>query len=580
MKVIKIYACIFGIIIGSSTNTKRLTFPKIKIFQQIPSNYNQRLSSYPYVSGDTFRSICDFIIDKTNNIIDPEHVKNGDIIFIAGHTQLLNFFFTHVHPKINANYILVTHNSDKSNFEQYAQYLDDKTITAWFGVNLTLEHAKTFVIPIGLANKYWKHGNTQVIKENSKQNKKDILLYMNIAINTNIKKRQVVFNIFSKKPFCHNAKRKPFSGFIQELSRSKFVLSPEGNGIDCHRTWEALYLGAIPVITHSKIDPVFKNLPVLIIDNWNQITQEYLERKYLEIKSKKYKMEKLYADYWFNKISKYKRKAIENATTQKDFPASFDQSMSNNKKYDYTFASKDKDWVILRSLFNEHILHNPKYSEKPRIPKIIHQIWLGNNGELPKKYIIFQQTWLNKHPNWQYKLWTEKEINEFGLQNYKQYQQTNNYGVKADIARYEILYRIGGLYVDTDFECLKSFDILHHICDFYTGSAYGTNVSFLNGLIGSAPEHPVLLECINNIKSATKQQENYWDITSRTGPEYLTKCFLKVISSHQGPSVVLPVTYFYPWPSYCKNLSSPEQINKYIKPESFAIHHWFMAWNK
>ena len=82
------------------------------------------------------------------------------------------------------------------------------------------------------------------------------------------------------------------------------------------------------------------------------------------------------------------------------------------------------------------------------IPKIIHQIWLGPN----KRPDIWMDSWkndyINKYPEWTYKLWTEKEINEINLTNKKQYENEKFYNGKSDIARYEILYQFGGVFID------------------------------------------------------------------------------------------------------------------------------------
>ncbi|MFC1841579.1 glycosyltransferase [Candidatus Dependentiae bacterium] len=574
-------------LITSQAFSKIMEFPKIKLLDEIPSVHSQRISSYPYISGDTFRSFCNFIIDKTNRFLDPYEIQDGDTVFIANHEVFLNFFFENIHPKINAYYILVTHNHDKSNFNAYLKHLDDDKIVAWFCVNSNLNHPKVFPIPIGIANQYWanrhpKHGNTKTIEEviSKLPLKKDIVLYANFKVKTNQNVRAPLAKMFSNKKFCYKSGIKDFKSYLVDLARSKFVLSPEGNGTDCHRTWEALLVGSIPIVSSSNLDTLFEDLPVIIVDDWNKVTEEFLDAKYAEMSNKDYNMEKIFADYWIEEINRFKEKAKDKRYILDNFPASFYESMSRSKRYQKDFANKDPNWQKLKQLFDEHIINNPIYSETPRIPKIIHQIWLGSNGKLPEKYWNFQKSWIDNHPDWEYMLWTEKEIDEFGLKNRKQYDATKNYGVKADIARYEILYKFGGLYIDTDFECLKPFDILHHICDFYSGSAYGNNAGIFNGLIGASPGHPILLECINNIQSTSKKREAYRDITSRTGPVYFTRCFFKSIYSHSGPSVILPVTYFYPWPHYFKDQNSQEQVKKWVNPESFAIHHWFVAWNK
>jgi len=130
------------------------------------------------------------------------------------------------------------------------------------------------------------------------------------------------------------------------------------------------------------------------------------------------------------------------------------------------------------------------------------------------------------------------------------------------------------LYVDTDFECLKPFDILHHICDFYTGSAYSSKAAMFNGLIASTAGHPVLEKCIDDVRLNKKDARN------RFGVEFFYHSFFKVIDSHSGPSVVFPVTYFYPWPHYRRNQNSPKQIRKWVTPETLAIHHWAVSWRK
>ena len=87
----------------------------------------------------------------------------------------------------------------------------------------------------------------------------------------------------------------------------------------------------------------------------------------------------------------------------------------------------------------------------------------------PKEAKAWQETWQNLHPDWEYKLWTNEDVELLDFENITYYNEAKNWGEKADILRYEILYRFGGLYADIDQSCLKPFDILHHTCDFYTG---------------------------------------------------------------------------------------------------------------
>jgi hypothetical protein len=61
------------------------------------------------------------------------------------------------------------------------------------------------------------------------------------------------------------------------MIQHKYVISPHGNGLDCHRTWEALALGCIPIVRTSSLDPMFNGLPVLIVKEWSDVTAEVLD---------------------------------------------------------------------------------------------------------------------------------------------------------------------------------------------------------------------------------------------------------------------------------------------------------------
>lgn len=263
---------------------------------------NKRPSSYPYLSGDTFRALCDHIFDETKTPFKPENVTQGDIVFVKA--DMLEPFFASMHPRITKSYILLTHNSSYSVPKKYAHWLDDPKIIAWFGQNIDRHHPKLFALPLGIENARWPRGATTPYQNiNFKMPfVKNKLLYLNISVKTNPKKRKPIVEFFKNMPFCRNTKNKNHNQFLHDLATSFFVLSPEGRGIDCHRTWEALYCGTIPIIKNSSINELFEALPVLIINDWQEITQEYLENLYKQMCEKKYNMEKLYADYWFKKI--------------------------------------------------------------------------------------------------------------------------------------------------------------------------------------------------------------------------------------------------------------------------------------
>jgi hypothetical protein len=109
------------------------------------------------------------------------------------------------------------------------------------------------------------------------------------------------------------------SEYFQSLPSYKFVISPEGNGIDCHRHYEALIAGCIPIVEyHLGIAGKYGNCPILYTRDYSEITPEYLEAKYAEMIDKEYDFSKLFlssyplhiqrqikenGDYWMRKLT-------------------------------------------------------------------------------------------------------------------------------------------------------------------------------------------------------------------------------------------------------------------------------------
>lgn len=148
-----------------------------------------------------------------------------------------------------------------------------------------------------------------------------------------------------------------------------------------------------------------------------------------------------------------------------------------------------------------------------KIPKTIHIIWFGK--PMPTANLEKIETWKKHHPNWMFCQWDDAMINrEFkaGLQNQHLFDRAmsmQNYAQASDIARYEILERFGGLYIDSDVYCHKRFDVFHENFDFYIGMEGGLDTSICgNAIIGSTKNHPVLRKVITNIKKGFDSHHN------------------------------------------------------------------------
>jgi len=111
---------------------------------------------------------------------------------------------------------------------------------------------------------------------------------------------------------------------IYERNRQyPFWLSPRGSGLDCHRTWEALYLDIIPIVWNGSLNVLYENLPVLIINDFTDLNEKFLYEKLYEISQKKvskekvYQYEKLRHAYWRRLILDKSRHKEKNAIYQR-----------------------------------------------------------------------------------------------------------------------------------------------------------------------------------------------------------------------------------------------------------------------
>ncbi len=95
------------------------------------------------------------------------------------------------------------------------------------------------------------------------------------------------------------------SQYFDLLPNSRFIISPEGNGIDCHRHYEALIAGCIPICERNPlIEEKYKGLPILYTTDYSEITPEYLEEQYTKMIDKEFDFSRLFLDYYSPEIQK------------------------------------------------------------------------------------------------------------------------------------------------------------------------------------------------------------------------------------------------------------------------------------
>lgn len=268
----------------------------------------------PFISHVDFRNMCDHIIDQSTEYFDPEAVKLGDTIYL--NVWYLEWYLKNIHDQIQHPYILVT--CDVGGWLPHPdlqRLLYDSKLAAWFCRNMVLSHhPKLFQIPMGQDIVLFGHDPKLVDDLLAPQGPfaKERLLYLNFFAREHADRKKIE-KMFADKPFCFsrndpagdwNYTERPL--FYKDLGISQFTLSPLGLETDCVRTWEAFLFDCIPIVEHSFLDPLYEGLPIVIVHEWEEITQEFLEKKYAELKD--VKSDKIYFDYWYKLIKATQQK--------------------------------------------------------------------------------------------------------------------------------------------------------------------------------------------------------------------------------------------------------------------------------
>lgn len=270
---------------------------------------NTRPSSFPYVSGDSFRALADHIHDETGTF-DPLRVKLGDIVFISTGEALE--YIKNIHPLIQNKYILIAHNGDASIDIDFTNLIDEN-IFRMYGQYVLPAHPKIVPLPIGLENlRYHFNGVTRTVDAMRRKAvrppliKKD-RIFFNFSTDTNPKERIPAKEYFEKHPLMETVNEMLLPPLhLKKLMTYKFVVSPPGNGIGSSRTWEAMYVRTIPIVKDFVDMKYFATLglPLWIVKEWQELddlTERHLAEKY-DVFIKDANWKPLYMDFWIDQI--------------------------------------------------------------------------------------------------------------------------------------------------------------------------------------------------------------------------------------------------------------------------------------
>ena len=282
-----------------------------------------------YISSIGFMKACDD--NEIINYIDPfkltndwgkllSHGKNNSCIYVKmGHFR----DFLNIINHIPFQFTLITGDGDETfptdliSLDVFENIINNKKIKRWYSTNCNETiHPKLSIIPIGVnyhCDALWKD-----IPVQSQESMMETIRLQSVPFYQRICKCYATFH-FSTYDNFGNPRKKAMEEIpgdlvfyeLEKISTQQtwlnqcqysFVISPHGHGLDCHRTWEALILGCIVIVKKSVLDPLYTELPVLIVDEWTDITQELLGSTIEKFKNINFNYEKITLKYWKDKI--------------------------------------------------------------------------------------------------------------------------------------------------------------------------------------------------------------------------------------------------------------------------------------
>ena len=276
----------------------------------------------------SFRPVSDTSILHDYNLYN---LVDNSILYIP--TSAIPFFLKNIFDKLENKIILVTGDSDNTSptdifvsNDDLNKFIETEKIIHWFSQNCILSaHPKITQLPIGLdyhtmsiQNHSWGNKTSPIEQEKILENiistskpfyERIINAYSNFHFFTTTKfgyDRIEAQEKIPKELVYYEPNKIERIKTWENQSKYAFVISPHGNGLDCHRTWEALCLGCIPIVKSSPLDALYTDLPVLILKDWNLLTQELMVNTINDFKNKNFNYDKLKLKYWIDKIKSYK----------------------------------------------------------------------------------------------------------------------------------------------------------------------------------------------------------------------------------------------------------------------------------
>lgn len=295
-----------------------------KFFKNYKANSSQ-LKYLEFICSRSFLNIFSTSTYQHENLRFSQKTitfKNKKIEIIYLTSEAIRVHLDRINQLTN-RFIIIMGNSDLTidyNIQDITKLLNNRLLVKIYSQNIKIKHKKVVQLPIGVplhSDFYFDFISRKKILPFSSQKKlikaikfkikKKYLIYCNYHFAMNSERANCKKKLL--KSLCYyTPKRISLKNTWNEIKNYQFIVCPEGNGVDTHRVWEGLLLGAIPIVKINFLSPLYGKLPIIIIKDWSQVNLNFLDQQLKKIKSRKYDFSILFMNYWINEI--YQKKNI------------------------------------------------------------------------------------------------------------------------------------------------------------------------------------------------------------------------------------------------------------------------------
>ena len=248
-----------------------------------PRNFQTRSSSYPYLCWDTYFELSDLRITNSEELEilrNTLEIKDVHLVYVL--TEIIEPFEKIVMKANHRIHKLIIGESDDHNPVSRLIPLLAK-VDKIYANHLIGDNSRITALPVGIERQSYNSGGK--IKDFKKKVNTDpnarkivFLVAWNDATNTNRSLHKKEFEESERALIIRN--RVNASTFHNILRKTLFVPCPAGNGIDTHRVWESIYLGAVPVILKNEFCGD-ESCPVLVVPSWKFLIEKNMSELHI-----------------------------------------------------------------------------------------------------------------------------------------------------------------------------------------------------------------------------------------------------------------------------------------------------------